>query len=81
MKVYQLTREEQLVIERTSTKNVILVVCDLGNLGCVVDYDALNKSIYAKYSTLLGSVVPDRIIEITQIDPEFQLSRRGYARL
>ena len=66
MQVYQLTEDERSVISSVKgAPNTILVVCDLGgDVGCVVDYDALVSEQYSEYLAAIAPLDPDRIVDI-----------------
>jgi hypothetical protein len=63
MKIYQLTGDERVIIEKAvSMTNVILVVCDFGDdIGCAVDYDALISEEFTVYLSLIAPLDDSRI--------------------
>lgn len=70
MKIYQLTNDERITVEKAiSTTNIILVVCDFGgDIGCAVDYDALTSEEFAIYLSLLSPLDDSRIKTVTSTD-------------
>lgn len=66
MQVYKLTNDERLAIEalNESRKDVLLIVCDIPEIGCAVNAPDLANAKFDKYRKLLPvSLDSEKIVE------------------